>query len=281
MRCYEEGVLPSSDYYFATPSLQAKLMLYYLLCVGHFTCVGGYHVKRNNFNSILLMYVRGGNCTVWVNGERYLAKKGEAIILNCYRPHEYYAEGELDILWVHLDGGRSMEFYEYISKTCGTVFVPDSPSLFEKSITSLLEIFRNEQTLSETSVSCILHGLLCNVVSSTSKTGIMHFADGAVETAVCYIKDNLTEQITVDGLAQLSAMSTSNFARLFKRQMGYSPYEYIIKQRIDKAKTVLKTTSLSIAEIGVQVGFSTSSNFIAAFRSRVGISPNHFRNLPF
>ncbi|MEM1484140.1 AraC family transcriptional regulator [Oscillospiraceae bacterium PP1C4] len=281
MKCTESGVLPQSDYYFATPSLQAKSLFHYMLCVGHFICEAPYHVKRTSFNSVLLMYVLDGTCTVKINTDSYTAKKDDVVLLNCYQAHEYFTDTNLDILWLHFDGGTSMEFFDNINKNRGIVSSCGNRSLFVGSLTGLLDIFRNKQTISEPSVSCIIHHLLCNLVSTTSETGALHLADDAVEAAVQYIHRNITQKITVQKLAQLSAMSTSNFARLFKKEMGYSPYEYITKQRIDLAKKMLKMTSDPIAEIAVSVGFNSPSNFIAAFNSRVGLSPNKFRSMPF
>ncbi|WP_312641228.1 AraC family transcriptional regulator [Hydrogenoanaerobacterium sp.] len=281
MKCTDPGVLPGSDYYFATPSIQAKNLFYYLLCAGSYTCEAGYHIRRSSYNSVLLMYVLEGSCTVKFEGRTYLAGSGEIVLANCYKPHEYYTDGHLKSLWLHFDGSQSLEFAENILKTQGVVLPCENSALFINSINSILEIFRKHLTISEPSVSCIIHTLLCNLVSATSVSGALELEGGVIFDAMNFIKTNYRRSITVEDIAKNVSMSPSHLSRMFKKQTGYSPYEYLLKVRLDSAKSLLKKTNSSIAEIATAAGFNSSSNFIYTFHSRTGISPNKFRHMPF
>ncbi|OMB79873.1 hypothetical protein A5746_06580 [Mycolicibacterium conceptionense] len=72
-------------------------------------------------------------------------------------------------------------------------------------------------------------------------------------------------------------MSVGNFIKAFRDAFHTTPYQFLLDLRIDRAKTLLLTTSQTIAEIAVSVGFSTPSHFATAFRRRVGISPSSYR----
>ncbi|RPF47278.1 AraC family transcriptional regulator [Hydrogenoanaerobacterium saccharovorans] len=281
MKCTDPGVLPGSDYYFATPSVLAKNLFYYLLCAGSYTCEAGYHIRRKNYNSILLMYVLEGSCTVQFEGRTYVAESGDIMLLNCYKPHEYYTNDYLKSLWLHFDGSQSLEFAENILKTQGVVLPCENPTLFISSINSIMEIFRKHLTISEPSVSCIIHTLLCNLVSVTSVSGALEIESGAIFDAINFIKTNYCANITVDDISKYVSVSPSHLSRMFKKQTGYSPYEYLLKVRLDNAKSLLKKTDKPVAEIAALTGFNSSSNFIYTFQSRTGISPNKFRHMPF
>ena len=95
--------------------------------------------------------------------------------------------------------------------------------------------------------------------------------------AVNYIRENIYEQITLDDLANAAAISKFHFSRLFKEETGLTPLEYVVQTKINLAKTILSTTNRTIADIAMDLGFSSESSFINAFKKRTGISPNRFR----
>ena len=75
-------------------------------------------------------------------------------------------------------------------------------------------------------------------------------------------------------------MSQYHFSRLFKKYYGYSPYEYLLLARINKAKHLLKTTELPVKVIAQQVGYVNASTFSSAFTAKAGLSPKAFREFP-
>ncbi|MGK7950696.1 MAG: helix-turn-helix domain-containing protein [Xenococcaceae cyanobacterium] len=92
-----------------------------------------------------------------------------------------------------------------------------------------------------------------------------------------YINDNLDENLNLSKIAEIANISTYHFARLFKQKTGYSPHQYIIQNRIEKAKNLLSKTNLSIVEIAYSVGYSSQSNFTSLFRKQVGTTPKKYR----
>lgn len=99
-----------------------------------------------------------------------------------------------------------------------------------------------------------------------------------LQVAIDYIHTNLGEELCIDILAQQVQMSPYYFIRLFKQIMGTTPHCYIIRQRLERAKVLLKSTSLSIAEIAYQTGFCHQSRFSTVFRQYIHISPRAYRS---
>jgi AraC family transcriptional regulator len=98
-----------------------------------------------------------------------------------------------------------------------------------------------------------------------------------LQQVVEYINENLAADLTIAAIAQQVEMSPYYFSRLFKQSVGLSPYQYVMQQRIERAAYLLRTTTLSVAAIATQVGFSTQSQFTIQFRKFLGITPSNYR----
>jgi AraC family transcriptional regulator len=81
-------------------------------------------------------------------------------------------------------------------------------------------------------------------------------------------------------LAELAAViniSATYFASLFKQAMGITPHQYVIQQRVERAKLMLSKTDLAIADIALQVGFSSQSHLTQQFKRFTGVTPKQVR----
>ena len=95
--------------------------------------------------------------------------------------------------------------------------------------------------------------------------------------AVKKIEADFTDNaLSVSHLAELCGVSEVYFRRLFSKFYGISPKEYIIKKRIEYAKTLLSSDSFSISEISRMCGYSEPCHFSREFSRRVGVSPNRY-----
>jgi len=92
-----------------------------------------------------------------------------------------------------------------------------------------------------------------------------------------YIEEHLANEISLLSLAQLVRLSPFHFSRAFKQSFGMPPHRYLTWQRIERAKALLGERKLSVTEIGLDVGFSETSSFTAAFRKLTGETPTAYR----
>lgn len=92
-----------------------------------------------------------------------------------------------------------------------------------------------------------------------------------------YIDVHLADDIPLATLAGLAKLSPFHFSRAFQRSLGIPPHRYHIQRRIEQAKYLLTNRSMSMTEIGLQLGFSESSAFTATFRRFTGRTPREFR----
>jgi AraC-like DNA-binding protein len=103
--------------------------------------------------------------------------------------------------------------------------------------------------------------------------------DDVVAQVLSMVRNRLAEQLTVGDLAQMAMYSKFHFARRFRRATGLSPGRFLAAMRLDEAKRLLVTTSLSVADISHQVGYNSVGTFTSRFTATVGVPPTVFRRL--
>jgi AraC family transcriptional regulator len=100
--------------------------------------------------------------------------------------------------------------------------------------------------------------------------------EASLRTARDYVGDNLAEDLTLAEIAREVHMSPYHFSRMFKLSTGLSPHQYVMRQRIERAKTLLMNTDLPVSVVARKVGFASPSHFAQQFRRLVGVSPRSF-----
>lgn len=99
-----------------------------------------------------------------------------------------------------------------------------------------------------------------------------------LRTVISYIDAHLEDSIGLNTLAQISQInSTHYFCRLFKQSTGISPYQYVIRQRVEKAKQLLKQRELQLVDIALSCGFTDQSALTRTFKQCVGVTPSQYR----
>ena len=83
--------------------------------------------------------------------------------------------------------------------------------------------------------------------------------------------------VTLDELAAVVGLSSFYFSRQFKQTTGETPYQYVIRLKMQHAKAQLLETEASVINIGLQVGYENSSHFSRAFKRNMGVSPTKLR----
>jgi RpiB/LacA/LacB family sugar-phosphate isomerase len=92
-----------------------------------------------------------------------------------------------------------------------------------------------------------------------------------------YIGKNLDRPIHVADLSELAGMSQSHFSKLFKLTTGLSPHQYVIHERINRSKELLRQGETKIVDIALEVGFENQAHFTTVFGSVVGTTPRQFQ----
>ncbi len=94
-----------------------------------------------------------------------------------------------------------------------------------------------------------------------------------------YIRANLGADLTVTELAAVANMSPYHFSVRFKRSVGVAPHQWVTRTRIREAECLLRTRSMSVAEVDLALGFSDQAHFTVVFRRLTGTAPKRYQRL--
>lgn len=141
---------------------------------------------------------------------------------------------------------------------------PSSSSLYAESVATLLSVhLLRHYSIDKKPIPAYAGGL------SSSK----------LQTAIDYIQAHLTDDISLEDIADCLGVSRYYFCRLFKQSVGVSPYQYILQQRVDYAKRLLREGKLSISEVALESGFAHHSHFNYHFKRLTQVTPKQYLKL--
>ncbi len=202
------------------------------------------------------------------------AIQNELLLINCYKQHNYYTNTNAHTLWLHFDGNNSRALFKNLIAEKGQkIKCPATTAERFREIIQAIKLNESEAALSKG-----IYALLCDLSAPNTDN---YKRSNAIDTVKKYIADNFDKGIKVEDMARAVNMSTSYFARLFKEATTFSPYEYLLNIRLEKAKELLLKTDYTVYEIAYKTGFNSDANFVYFFIRETGITPLKFRNMQF
>lgn len=134
------------------------------------------------------------------------------------------------------------------------------------------------QSLVIESISYVLAGHLLRHYDAfrRNEAKIAGLAPRTLALVISHIEEHAHEQIALDKLAGIANVSRFHFARMFKLSTGVSPMMYVEQSRIRKAQALIRGGQLSLAAVGIAVGFADQSHFTRRFRLHTGFTPSYY-----
>jgi AraC family transcriptional regulator len=87
----------------------------------------------------------------------------------------------------------------------------------------------------------------------------------------------MEDDLSLDEMAQSVGLSTAHFARMFRKSTGATPHQFVLRQRLERAKAMLRAPDARVLDVAVACGFKTQQHFAQAFRDLWGLSPTEYR----
>lgn len=151
----------------------------------------------------------------------------------------------------------------------------DTDNIFKFLFEQILERHTSNLPESDTLCNLYIEALLLNAYQHFYNYSMHNY--NIVDLLSNYICNNFQNYITINQLADLAAVSPSYLNRIFSKKMNITPIRYLNKIRIQVAKQLLCSTELTIDEISIRTGFTSSSYFWRMFKRSTNISPTEYR----
>ncbi len=243
--------------------------------------------KHNDF--LELLYVRSGTGIYIVDEQRYNISEGDIIICNAGVLHDE-------------DPSQAQDLNTY-SLALADIAVKGLPPncLIAPEYSPVFPAGERAQTFGE--LMGMIHSLLatdpkgatetCNYLAAalisklllvirqyceTEGNTVRSRTDIIAGQVKHYIDTHFDEQFTLQDISDAIRVSPYHLAHMFKETTGYSPMQYTVRRRLGEAQSLLITTSLSVTEIAVSVGFGNPCHFNTMFSKYIGMSPSRYRS---
>ncbi len=250
--------------------------------VGYFPDAKNHYCDRpqGTPQCILMLCVRGKG---WVKLGRdtYDLNPGNLVVILPGRAHSYACDVDhpWTIYWCHAAGKDVRYFTDILARRDVLPILHVSGYL---NLVPLFEAMIDELSLGYstnhlTVASMALGYLLALIVAGGQSAQVDQFSRSRIPQAIDYMKSRWQHTLSVPDIARSCNLSTSQFNTLFKKFTGYSPLDYFLRLKMQRAAEMLDTTTRPLKEIAADVGFSDPLYFSRTFHRIYKISPSEYR----
>ena len=240
---------------------------------GWHKCNDKYRIDRNNSEKGLCFVTISGKGVLEIDDVKYTLTKNMVAYIPRNKKLSYYTPkgGDWEFYWIHPIG----EMYEklffdidrrgiYVNKTTNT-------KMYAEIIERILKFSSNYGIKFDTQISLeiskFLHLLIVDLLDINEEK------QTTSEKAMAYFDENKNKNVTVESCAKHLYISAPHLIRVFKKETGITPHKYLSNKKLKEAKTLLSLNALSIKEVALLTGFSSSSHLITAYKNKYGKTP--------
>lgn len=253
-----------------------KNSLFYYRNFNHVQIEGEYALRFDTGNSYYMYYIESGSMFVTLNHKMFTLTKNDLLLIK-KNVDVSVSTSDAKMYVVEFDGKLVSDYLTAIGNM-------NAPGISMVDFSGIVMFFiklkelslydvRNEVYMSF-SLEAILVEMYTRIHYGNEKENPQNYA---ILQALFYIEQNIENKIRLEDLCEFVGYSVYHFSRLFKNEVGMSPYEYIIKFRLDLAKHLLITTNLPIKEVSKKCGYTNEINFYNIFKKNFGLTPRNYR----
>jgi AraC-like DNA-binding protein len=155
----------------------------------------------------------------------------------------------------------------------------DLATTINKLIKECMSTSITKDALADLTLQELLIRIIQTQTAKSIDDGLFSNPNNPISEVISFIRLNLKENISLKSLSDKACMSTTSFYRFFKRELGMSPIEFVLNEKIKCAKKLLKNPSIQINEVCYLSGFEDANYFIRLFKKHEGITPKQYQLL--
>ena len=151
-----------------------------------------------------------------------------------------------------------------------------------KTLNRLISLSAETNSSKDTFAGFALNELLLRLMQTQARhllidQAVHYMNNNRLAYVIQYIREHLTEKLSMNQLSSLACMSRPHFFRSFKREFGMSPLEFILQERIKMACRLLHQTRYTVSDVAFRSGFNNLNHFVDIFRRITGYTPANYR----
>jgi len=293
-RAGRENGPPSLTAHFSIEAAQPLRAEFFPIAAGQSQCVSGLPARATSENEIVFFYCVKGRGRCEIERRCYELMPGQMLVMPAHAERKYtmYAEHPWSLIWmqfavVNVDvcaANFSKDELPRVPQKFGRL-TPQPTTLGAFERTEMLALFQDVlQAFDVPSpqrlvrVSQRVARLVDASISSRPENDQREKdAVDKIGRTIDYMKQHLNEPLRAATLAGVANMSLPHYFALFKRVVGRSPIDYLIKLRMEHARRLLADTSWSVKEVAVSLGYDDPLYFSRVFKSINQTAPSDFR----
>jgi len=155
----------------------------------------------------------------------------------------------------------------------------DLATTINKLIKECMSTSITKDALADLTLQELLIRIIQTQTAKSIDDGLFSNPNNPISEVIEFIRLNLKENISLKSLSDKACMSTTSFYRFFKRELGMSPIEFVLNEKIKCAKKLLKNPAIQINEVCYLSGFEDANYFIRLFKKHEGITPKQYQLL--
>lgn len=262
----------------STPGDLERAQPFFCMERGDFLARERYLMKCPDCRGFDFLYTFEGSGTVVRGGRETRLGRGRAILVDDGEERSYGTSTGFDRwhhFWVRIGGQGVRELFHLLYEDAPRP-VRLSAQAVGDCASTLEESFGRPGVVHASATGLAIHSLLVEMLRA-SRAAERSTEDAAIKCACDLVADSFGRPLTLDEMAGAAQVSTSYLLKVFRRNLGTTPYEYLLRFRITRAKELLAETDMRIGQIAREVGFNSESNFSYRFAKMVGQSPRSYR----
>jgi AraC-like DNA-binding protein len=258
----------------------------YMTDIGFFPyALHHFRERPKGCDSHILIYCAGGSGFVEIGDDKPVKLLPQSLfIIPAGVPHRYTAENDnpWSIYWFHFKGTQAFELVQTFGLGANRLELPLEScvifsTLFDQCYHSLAS--KPYSLQHHIHISQTVRYLLSTIGSTAIKSQQDAKREHYLERALQYMNENLNASITLASVARCAGLSKPHLIHLFKQTVGYSPIDYFLRMKIQRASQLLDLTDLSLKEISLTIGMEDPYYFSRMFKKIMGHSPTAYRRI--